>query len=131
MSEGIEKPRLLQPVPSKPLAAGDVVFFKRARGGLSARDRFAEFQGHGFGILLGHVPSDAPVPPLLLVLRQMGSFGFISFDDVIQLMGKEIGDQLALKFAEKYYGKEVIVTGLSPDEARSAAVLDIEGGESL
>lgn len=117
MNQEHEPIRHLRPPQMKPMTPGDVVFFKRARGGLGPQDRFAEFQGHAFGILIGHVPSEVGPPPLSVILRGMATCGFISFDEIIELMGREFGDELARKFGEKYYGKDAIVTGPPPAEA--------------
>lgn len=82
---------------------GDFVFFKKARRSSNPRQPEGAFKGHGFGILLGHVPPFAPDPPGEHLLRLMGSVGFLSFDDVGEFFGREMGVECVKKFEEKYY----------------------------
>ncbi len=84
---------------------GDVVFFKRAKGSAHRRAPEAMFKGMGFGILLGHVPPFAQNPPAAYVIGQIGSIGYLSFDDVIEFLGDEAGATCVKKFEEKYLPK--------------------------
>lgn len=87
---------------------GDVVYFRKAKR--ETRKSAPEMQfpkGHGFGVFLGHVPLGLPDVPPLVLLRQMGSIGFISFDDLNEILGEEAVTAIIAKFEDKYYGKAV------------------------
>lgn len=84
---------------------GDVVFFKRAKASANRKAPEAQFKGMGFGILLGHVPPFAQSPPGAYVIGQLGSIGYLSFDDVIEFLGDEAGAACVKKFEEKYIPK--------------------------
>lgn len=90
------------------LNPGDVVFFKIVKKS-SRHNKFKEiaFKGHGFGVLLGIVPPFAQDPPESHLMRLMGAAGYLSFDDVADFFGNEIGAQAVTKFEDKYYGKVV------------------------
>jgi hypothetical protein len=84
---------------------GDVVFFKKAKDSSARRAPEVMFKGHGFGILLGHVPPFAKNPPAAFVIGQLGSIGYLSFDDVIEFLGQEAGATCVAKFEDKYMPK--------------------------
>lgn len=84
---------------------GDVVFFKRAKASSARKTPEVQFQGHGFAVLLGHVPPFQKDPPPEHLLRLLGTIGFMSFDDVGEFFGPEIGAEAVKKFEDKYYGK--------------------------
>lgn len=86
---------------------GDVVFFKRAKPQSRGKAQEVHFKGHAFGVLLGHVPPFQKDPPPEHLLRLMGTIGFLSFDDVGEFFGPEIGADAVKKFEDKYYGKVV------------------------
>lgn len=94
---------------------GDVVFFKRAKEGSARKAPEVQFKGYGFGVMLGHVPPFAKDPPPEHLLRLMGTVGFVSFDDVGEMLGPESGHQLIKKFEDKYYGK--VVPESDPNQA--------------
>jgi hypothetical protein len=58
---------------------GDVVFFKVAKKGSHRKAQSVEFKGHGFGVLLGHVPPFQKDPPPEHLIRLMGTIGFPNF----------------------------------------------------
>lgn len=84
---------------------GDVVFFKKAKDSANRKAPEIMFKGHAFGVLLGHVPPFAKNPPASYVIAQLGSIGYISFDDIGEFLGEDVVKQLALKFEEKYTPK--------------------------
>lgn len=86
---------------------GDIVFFTEAKPSSARKSPKIGFKGHAFGIMLGHVPPFQKDPPLSHILRLMGTHGFVSFDDVGELLGSEQGALMVTKFEDKYYGKEV------------------------
>lgn len=84
---------------------GDLVFFKRARKTSGPNAPEIQFDGLGFGVLLGHQPPGVVGEPSRgHVIRLLGSVGFVSFDDVIELLTREQGELLVQKFLFKYYG---------------------------
>lgn len=91
---------------------GDVVFFKKAKASSARKSPEVMFKGHGFGILLGHVPPFAQNPPAGYVIGQLGSIGYLSFDDVIEFLGDEAGATCVQKFEAKYLPK-------APDAAQA------------
>lgn len=89
----------------KKFKPGDIVYFKRIKETSKTHGRYQEFKnGHGFGILLGAVPQGAEDPPLQYLMHLMGGQGWVSFDDVAALLGKEQMDLLLERFTKKYYG---------------------------
>lgn len=84
---------------------GDAVFFEIAKPSSSRKAPKIKFQGHGFGILLGHVPPFQKDPPPEHLLRLMGTIGFMSFDDVANFLGDEMAAKCVKAFEDKYYGK--------------------------
>lgn len=86
---------------------GDVVFFKKAKRGSGRKMPEVQFKGYGFGVMLGHVPPFAKDPPPEHLLRLMGTIGFISFDDLAEILGDEAAQKAVLAFEDKYYGKKI------------------------
>jgi len=84
---------------------GDVIYFKKAKEHPTRKSIELEFKGHAFGILLGHVPPFAQEPPKDHVVRLLGSIGYLSFDDVGEFLGNEVGADVVKKFEEKYYAQ--------------------------
>lgn len=106
---------------------GDVVFFQSAKTEPTRKAANISFKGHAFGILLGHVPPFAKAPPAEHMLRLMGTIGFISFDDVGEFFGNEIGADAVKKFEDKYYGK--VVDPNAPELPLEPAKSDADGME--
>lgn len=86
---------------------GDVVFFKKAKRSSARKAHEEEFKGHGFGVMLGHVPPFVKDPPPEHLIRLMGTIGFVSFDDVGRLLGDEQAKLLVQKYEDAYYGKKL------------------------
>lgn len=86
---------------------GDVVFFKKAKTTSARKGLEIGFKGYGFGVMLGHVLPFAADPKPEMLLRLMGTIGFVSFDDVGELLGNEQAANLVKAFEDKYYGKVV------------------------
>lgn len=84
---------------------GDVVYFKTGRRGTKKRDAEVKWNGHGCGVLLCHVPPFEKEPPPEHLIRLIGSIGFISFDDIGEFFGDEVGKATVAKFELKYYGR--------------------------
>lgn len=94
------------PTPPAPPAMGDVVFFKTAKKESGPKSYAMTFQGHGFGVFLGHVPKMMPDPDPGQLLRMMGQIGFLTFDDVGTFLGEEMAAKCVKMYEDKYYGKE-------------------------
>lgn len=102
-SKTIEPPTPIGSKKKRPnLKPGDVVFFKRCKDTAAANGQFVEFQGHGFGVLLGMVPPFQADPPKDFVVRLLGSLGYVLLDDIQELMGEEHLKELLQKFHGKY-----------------------------
>lgn len=84
---------------------GTIVFFNKAKSSTKNTEPASQFKGHGFGILLGHVPTGAREPDIGHVLRVMGTLGFLSFDNVYEFLGKRLGDKVVKKFEAKFHGR--------------------------
>lgn len=107
--------------PDDAVKCGDVVFFRTFRKSLRQRtlknlDIGFREGAHGFGVMLGTVPKNAPEPHPVLIRRMMGQSGYVLFDDVIEFLGKEPGIEVVEKFKDKYYGKIVPTEGRVPGE---------------
>lgn len=89
------------------LTAGDCVYFRKCQRG--TKNVFPEigFAGHGFGIMLGIVPTNQKEPGPLQLFQMMGKIGFISFDAINEFLGEEVAKNVIEKFQDKYYGKEI------------------------
>ncbi len=85
---------------------GDVAYFKVASRSAKKHSPAWKFNGHGFGILLGHVPHFAPDITPGFLMQSMGSIGFVSFDDIGEFFGTEVGADCVKKFEEKYWVKK-------------------------
>lgn len=96
-----EIPKITPKVPQD----GDLVFFKRAKKELGPTGTFVEFKGHGFGVFLGHIPPDAPEPPLLFLFRKMAQIGFIKFDDVSEFLTPAQAKECVEACERKYFGQ--------------------------
>lgn len=100
---------------------GQVVFFKAAKMSTGRTAPEIGFKGYAFGILLGVVPPFQKDPPMAHILRALGGVGFLSFDDVGELLGPEQGALLVKKYEEKYYGQQLpdaIETGGEADTVK-------------
>lgn len=100
------------------ISNGTVVYFKHAKTTTTGgKKRLFEFQGLGFGIFLGHVPPLFPEPAREIIISAMGQIGYISFDDITEFAGKEMGELLIQKWTDKYtkilaeLGKKALESG--------------------
>lgn len=103
---------------------GQVVFFKKSRAGSARKAPEVEYKGHGFGLMLGHVPPFQKDPPLEHILRILGSLGFLTFDDVGEFLGNEAGALVVKKYQEKYYGE---ATAEAEEAAKPSGLILPEG----
>lgn len=87
------------------LKPGDVGFFERASNQPSKFPGSYKFSGWGFGVVLGCVPPGMPPPPASHLFRIMGNAGFVSLDDVTELLGEQAAKVLIHNFEMKYYGR--------------------------
>lgn len=90
---------------------GSVIFFRKGKMSTKKSAREFQFQGHAFGVLLGHVPPFQKEPPQEHMFRLMGTIGFLTFDDVAEFCGDEMGAKAIKKFEEKYYGQFTVAEG--------------------
>lgn len=108
---------------------GDAVFFKKVKKASNRKAPEIGFKGHGFGILLGHVPPFQKDPTSDQLLRHMGAIGFLSFDDVADLLGDDVGAKCLAAFEEKYYGKaaQEAAPEIPPIPQEKSPILDSQG----
>ncbi len=122
-------PQTPPPAPrnSGPMKNGDIVFFKVAKPASHRMAPLTQFKGHGFGILLGHVPPFQKDPPIEYVFRQLGVHGFLTFDDVGEFLGVEAAAECVRKFEDKYYGKAVADTNQAELPLEPSKLVDAGG----
>lgn len=121
-----------KPKTVEPPAMGDVVYFKTAKKESGPKAHAMTFQGHGFGVFLGHVPKMMPDPNPTHLLRMMGQIGFLTFDDVGAFLGEESAKICVKMYEDKYYGKEAQdaapeVPAMATTETEGARLVDTNG----
>lgn len=85
---------------------GDVIYFRSSKKEPRRNAKEVKYQGHGFGVFLGHVPQHAPSPTPDDLFRLMGSIGFLTFDDVAEFLGEEAATKCVQAYENKFYGPE-------------------------
>lgn len=82
---------------------GAVVYFKKClRRPTSKSDWVAAKVGYNFGVLLGSVAPHTPDPTPNIIAKMMSGSGYVSFDDVIEMLGQERFAELLKKMELKY-----------------------------
>jgi hypothetical protein len=99
---------------------GQVIFFRQAKMNSHRKTPLAQFQGHGFGVFLGHVPPFAPDPRPENLLTIMATAGFTAFDDIGDLLGDEVLEVYIERLRKKYNPEP------SPEEAALMAAEAVE-----
>lgn len=87
---------------------GNAVFFKTSQDSAGRKAVKVQYKGYGYGIFLGHVPPFQKDPPVLVLRRQMGAIGYLTFDDVADFLGDESAAKCVATFEAKYYAPEVV-----------------------
>jgi hypothetical protein len=100
---------------------GDIVFFQLAKKGSHRKSPVGKFNGHAYGLLLGHVPLFHKDPPMDQVMRQLGAVGYVRFDDIAEFLSEEQAAIVVQKFTDKYWGKEAEQKAKDVDEALETA----------
>lgn len=117
---------------------GDAVFFKVAKKNSDRKTPEFRFQGHAFGILLGHISLFQKDPSREHLVKLLGAAGFLSFDDVGEFLGEENGTACAVAFEDKYWGKKVDESqselpfesdAQQIPESRPSGLVDLRGSE--
>lgn len=114
---------------------GDLIFFKKAKKETHRRAAEGAFKGHGFGVMLGHVPPFGKDPEPFMCVRLMGSIGYVSFDDIGEFLGNEIGAKVLAMFEAKYYAAEKALEAAAeepsklilPPEKETPKIINIKG----
>lgn len=104
------------------LRTGDCVFFSEVKTSTHRKAQAVRFKGFGFGLLLGIVPPFGKDPGPVDFFRLMGQAGYLSFDDVGEFLGPEVGVEILKQFEKKYYSPPPPVETLSDEGV--AEVLD-------
>lgn len=84
------------------LKPGSVVFFNGCKKSTKQNSEPFIFKGHGFGVFLGVVPTNVKEPAREQMDGLLAGIGWVSFENVAELLGEEQFDLLAKKFQEKY-----------------------------
>lgn len=113
----------------KKLKPGDIGFFKRVKDTSSDHGRYTEFKGHGFGILLGAVPPGAQDPPQSFLTALMAQLGWVTLDEVKNLLGEASVDALVRALEKKYFHAEAPkeTTPPEPEKPASSIILLPQG----
>lgn len=115
------------------MQVGDIVFFNKAKTKPVKSAREIKFTGHGFGIMLGMVPSMCITPPPAHhIFKLLGTCGFLTFDDVAEFLGEDQAKLCIEKFEKKYYNeselKETPAPKAEPQEIKEESkILDPTG----
>lgn len=96
---------------SRALQKGDCVYFKEAQLGTRKDSQRVQFKGHGFAMMLGIIPHFGKEPAPEDLFRIMGSIGFVTFDDVAELLGAEQGTLCVAKYEAKYALRPPTIAG--------------------
>lgn len=83
--------------------SGEVLFFKQAGRSTRQKAPMGQFQGHGFGIFLGHVPPLSPEPPSVVLSQILSTIGLLTFDDVGEFLGADAAVECVAKCSGKYF----------------------------
>lgn len=92
----------LRPLPAGTLKPGAVVFFPVAKKSTKANSEPLVFRGHGFGVFLGVVPQFAVEPTREMMDTLLSGVGWVSFENVFEMLGEEQFRILEQKFRAKY-----------------------------
>ena len=95
------------------LNTGDIIYFKKVTRQTKRGSPEIGFKGgNGFGLMLGIVPPFGAEPDNSVLIALMAQTGYISFDDIIEFIGKEQCDIIIEKFKLKYTPKKKIESKL-------------------
>lgn len=108
-------PRGLKPLPAGTLKPGNVVFFNVCKKSTKQNSEPMVIKGHGFGVFLGVVPQFAPEPTREMMDPLLAGVGWVSFENVYELLGEEQFKILETKFREKYGLEEAKEGEPTPD----------------
>ncbi len=97
----------MKTAPKQTLEPGGVVFFPACKKTPKPNSQTLVFQGHGFGIFLGIVPTGMEMPSRAQMDPLLSAVGWVSFENVAEMLGEDQFEILATKFREKYGLEEV------------------------
>lgn len=95
-------PQGLKPLPAGTLKPGGVVYFNVCKKSTKPNSEPMIFKGHGFGVFLGVVPQFKVEPTREMLDPLLAGIGWVSFENVYELLGEEQFKLLETKFREKY-----------------------------
>lgn len=112
------------------LKPGSCVFFKdfQSAGHPKRSDKY-RMKNLAFGVLLGVLPPFAKDPTQEQLYMAMGAIGYVSFDDVAEILGVESGQKLLAEYEKKYYAPKPAEEGAGIEEVpiREGAILGLDG----
>lgn len=100
-------PAGLKPLPAGTLKPGGVVYFNVCKKSTKQNSEPLIFKGNGFGIFLGVVPQFAQEPSRAHLDPLLAGIGWVSFENVVEMLGEEQFKILETKFRAKYGFEEV------------------------
>lgn len=124
------------------LKNGDCVFFQEFQTGAHRKSTRIKVKNLAFGVLLGAIPPFGKDPSPAQLYRCMGEIGYLSFDDVAEFLGAELGQKCVEAFEKKYYtpvNPQVVPPPLNQEgvadllesvgEAEPSKLVDAHGGQ--
>lgn len=84
------------------LKPGGVVFFPTCKKTAKPNGQVYVMKGHGYGVFLGVVPMGHPEPTREMMDPLLAGVGWVSFENVIELLGEDQFKILEEKFRAKY-----------------------------
>lgn len=92
----------MKPAEAGSVKPGQVVFFPACRKSTRPNSQTMIFKGNGFGVFMGVVPQGMGEPTKEMLPPLLAGIGWVSFEDVFELLGEEQFKLLETKFREKY-----------------------------
>lgn len=109
------------------ISQGDIVFFKKAKKSVKNSYPEVRFKGYGLALFLGALNPFQKEPSVDDIHRALGASGFVSFTNVLELLGKEPGELLLKKFIDKYYSEAESLKELKDPEKPPSNIIGIDG----
>lgn len=97
--------RGVKPAEAGSLKSGAIVYFPVCHKTTKPQAQPYVFQGKGFGVFLGVTPHGFPDMTREMIPAMMAGIGWVSFEDVAELLGEEQLKLLEQKFRDKYEAK--------------------------
>lgn len=60
------------------------------------------FKGHAICLLIGHIEPGAPPPTPLEAASLMGAAGYVSLDDVLEILGRDAQEEMIKELTKRF-----------------------------